>query len=221
MSWRHIRYFLRGIQDENALESADIDFNALSADEHNIKLAFIGRRCPTLAPTETSSPDIIEKCPVIGTGVDKQYNMANKFIFEPDDESQNPTGMTTGFATNPFTAQKSSVLAGLLNLEEMTTQLQSLPPDKNIIKLIRIRQILEALQVLPVPEIAIPGKKDSFLNPQPLRGVDLIQVDLPRNEKIEDWLNDTTTKNHSIQTLIEVYGYTNAKEAYPQISAEL
>lgn len=205
-----------GLTDENALEGVDKDLTILSPAETNIKLALIGSRCPALAPSATSTPDLIAKCPQFGD----EYNMARRFIFEPDDVGANPTGITTGFATNPFTGQKSSALAGILNLDEMATQLQSLPPDKNIIKLIRLRQILEQLQVEPQP-IQHPGKADVFITPEPLSGVDLIQFSLPGYENIQTYLNDVATKNLGIQTLIEAYGYTNAKDAYPEISTHI
>ena len=210
-----------GLTDESALEGVDKDMKILSPTETNIKLALIGGRCPALPPSATSTPDLIAKCPQFaGT----EYNMARRFIFEPDYVSASPltgiTGITTGFATNPFTGQKSSALAGILNLDEMTTQLQSLSPDKNIIKLIRLRQILEQLQVDP-QDIPFPGKAGVFIDPAPLSGVDLIQLSLPGYEHIQAYLNDTTTRNLSIQTLIEAYGYTNAKEAYPEISKQL
>ena len=205
-----------GLTDENALEGVDKDMLILSPTETNIKLALIGSRCPTLPPSGTSTPDLIEECPKFGD----EYNMARRFIFEPDDIGASPTGITTGFATNPFTGQKSSALAGVLNLDEMTTQLQSLSPDKNIIKLIRLRQLLEQLQVAPRP-IPVPGKEDVFITPEPLSGVDLIQLSLPGYEHIEAYLNAATTKNLGIQTLIEAYGYTNAKDAYPEISKQL
>ncbi|MBI5913235.1 hypothetical protein HY839_02210, partial [Candidatus Azambacteria bacterium] len=215
-----------GLADENALEGVDKDLKILSPTETNIKFALIGSRCPALPPSATSTPDLVAKCPKFGT----EYNMARRFIFEADDAGANPTGITTGFATNPFTGEKSSALAGILNLDEMATQLQSLSPDKNIIKLIRLRQLLERLQVAPQP-IPIPGKVDIFITPQPLSGVDTIQISLPGYEKIEKYLNSTSTvdslgnpipdKNRSIQTLIEDYGYTNAKDAYPEISKHL
>lgn len=205
-----------GLTDENALEGVDKDLTILSPAETNIKLALIGSRCPALPPSATSTPDLAEKCPRFGS----EYNMARRFIFEADDTGANPTGITTGFATNPFTGEKSSALAGLLNLDEMTTQLQSLSPDRNIIKLIRLRQLLEQLQVAPIP-IQIPGKADASITPQPLSGVDLIVVSLPGYEHIQAYLNDATTKNLNIQTLIEAYGYTNAKDAYPEISKHL
>ncbi|HJZ13635.1 MAG TPA: hypothetical protein VJ521_15885, partial [Acidobacteriota bacterium] len=205
-----------GLADENALEGVDKDFTILSPEEANIKFAMIGKRCPTLAPSATSSPDLIANCPKFGS----EYNMARRFIFEPDDVRANPTGLTTGFATNPFTNEKSSALAGILNLDEMTSQLQVLPPDKNIIKLIRLRQLLEQLQISPNP-IPIPGKTGATLDPKPLSGVDLIQISVPGYEHIQAYLNDTTTKNLDIQTLITAYGYTNAKDAYPEISKQL
>lgn len=205
-----------GLADENALEGVDKDYTILSPEETNIKFALIGKRCPVLAPSATSSPDLLENCPKFGS----EYNMARRFIFESDDTGASPTGLTTGFATNPFTGAKSSALAGLLNLDEMTTQLQVLPPDKNIIKLIRLRQLLEQLQVSPQP-IPLPGKVGSALNPNPLTGVDLVQVSLPSYEHIQAYLNDATTKNLDIQTLITAYGYTNAKDAYPEISKQL
>lgn len=205
-----------GLADENALEGADKDFTILSPEETNIKFAMIGKRCPAIAPSATSSPDLIENCPKFGS----EYNMARRFIFEPDDVRANPTGLTTGFATNPFTGERSSALAGILNLDEMTSQLQVLPPDKNIIKLIRLRQLLEQLQVSPQP-IPLPGRTGAVLNPKPLTGVDLVQISLPGYEHIQAYLNDSTTKNLDIQTLITAYGYTNAKDAYPEISKQL
>ncbi|MBI1754869.1 hypothetical protein HYR65_01125, partial [Candidatus Azambacteria bacterium] len=143
-----------GLQDENSLESVDKDFTILNPKEQNIRLALIGKRCPVIAPSATSNPDLIQQCPTLATG---EYNMARKFIFQPDDLSEAATGLTTGFATNPFSGAKSSAIAGVLNLEDMTTQLQSLPPDKNIVKLIRLRQILEQVQVAP-QRMQIPGK---------------------------------------------------------------
>ena len=205
-----------GLTDENALEGVDKDMKILSPEETNIKLALIGSRCPALPPSATSSPDLIAKCPKFGT----EYNMARRFIFEADDTGASPVGITTGFATNPFTGEKSSSLAGILNLDEMTTQLQVLPPDKNIIKLIRLRQLLEQLQIAP-QRIPVPGKSDLFVTPQPLSGVDLIQVSLPGYEHIQAYLNDTSTKNLDIQTLITAYGYATAKDAYPEISKQL
>jgi len=216
-----------GVQDENALEGVDKNFTILTPEEQNMKLALIGERCPALPPSATSTPDLLAKCPVLPTG---EYNMANKFIFEPDDTGKNPTGLTTGFATNPFTGEKSSSLAGVLNLDDMANQLQSLPPDKNIIELIRLRQILEQLQVASHP-IPMPGKVGVAMNPQPLSGTDVIQVSLPDFDKIRAWLNATSTtdalgntvplKNESIQDLIVAYGYNNAKDAYPEISKDL
>ncbi|OGD32001.1 hypothetical protein A3C91_03740 [Candidatus Azambacteria bacterium RIFCSPHIGHO2_02_FULL_52_12] len=223
-----------GLQDENSLEGVDKDFKILSPEENNIRLALIGKRCPILPPSPDSS--LYAECPRLPSG---EYNMARKFIFEKDAAS----GITTGFATNPFTGEKSSSLAGLLNLEEMAAQLGSLPPDKNIIKLIRIRQLLEQLQVwrsmnpIDTPnyrkalgEIKIPNKTTLSI-PDALTGVDTVLVSLSGYEKIQDWLNATSTtdslgaivpvKNQDIQTLIEAYGYTTAKEAYPQISKEL
>lgn len=205
-----------GVTDESSLEGVDKDFTIFSPEETNIKLALIGKRCPTIAPSATSSPELIESCPRF----EEEYNMARRFIFEPDDTGANPTGLTTGFATNPFTGARSSALAGILNLDEMATQLQVLPPDKNIIKLIRLRQLLEQLQVSPLP-IPLPGKVGMALNPNPLSGVDLIQISLPGYEHIQAYLNDTTTKNLNIQTLITAYGYSNAKDAYPEISKQL
>lgn len=226
-----------GIHDESSLEGVDNNLRILSPEETNIRLALIGKRCPVVPPSATSSSaDLIEKCPVLSTG---EYNMSRRFIFEPDDTTPSPSGPTTGFATNPFTGKKSSALAGALNLEEMVTQLQTLPPDKNIIKLIRLRQILEQLQVWrsanpndpgykkALNKIPVPDKANVFIDPEALVGVDTIQVSLSGYEKIQDWLNATSTpdgtplKNQDIQDLITAYGYTTAKEAYPQISQEL
>ncbi|MEK7520174.1 MAG: kelch repeat-containing protein, partial [Patescibacteria group bacterium] len=210
-----------GLQDENALEAVDPDMTILSDTEQNIRRALIGERCPVTPPSATLSPDMLSKCPRLSSG---EYNMARKFVFEPDDQSGSATGLTTGFATNPFTGQKSSALAGVLNLEDMTQQLQSLPPDKNLIKLIRLRQTLEQMQV-PDPTtnkirpIPVPGKEP--IEPEPLTGVDIIQISIPGHENIQVWLNDTATRNKDIQQLIEAYGYTTAKEAYPEISKEL
>ncbi|MEK7493829.1 MAG: hypothetical protein AAB630_01595, partial [Patescibacteria group bacterium] len=228
-----------GLADENALEGVDKNMTILSPTETNIKLALIGSRCPALPPSATSTPDLVAKCPKFGD----EYNMARRFIFEADDTGANPLGITTGFATNPFTGEKSSALAGILNLDEMTTQLQSLSPDKNIIKLIRLRQALEQLQVWKSTNpsspdyqksnvrIPVPGKANTFIEPLALTGVDTISVSLPGYEKIERYLNATSTtdavgavvpdKNHSIQKLIEDYGYTTAKDAYPEISKQL
>ncbi len=213
-----------GLHDENSLESVDKDLKILSPEETNIRIALIGSRCPITQPSLTSSSaDLVEKCPVLSSG---EYNMSRRFIFQPDDTTINPTGLTTGFATNPFSGKKSTALAGVLNLEEMTTQLQTLPPDKNIIQLIRLRQIVEQLQIKPQP-ILKPDKSNDFIYPDPLTGVDTIQVSLPGYEKIQDWLNATSTPsgaplvNQDIQDLISSYGYTTAKEAYPQISQEL
>lgn len=206
-----------GLQDENSLEAVDKDFKILSPEEQNIRLALIGQRCPIVPPSTTSSPDLIEKCPSLTGG---EYTMARKFVFEPDD-AVSPDGLTTGFATNPFTDAKSSALAGVLNLEEMATQLQSLPPDKNIAKLVRLRQILEQLQVGAPRRIPVPKKADEFLLPLPLSGADKIEISLPDHEKIQNWLNNATDKNLGIQTLIEAYDFVTAKEAYPVISREL
>lgn len=228
-----------GLTDENALEGVDKDMSILSPTETNIKFALIGSRCPATPPSETSSPDLIAKCPKFGD----EYNMARRFIFEADDTGANPQGITTGFATNPFTGEKSSALAGILNLDEMTTQLQALPPDKNIIKLIRLRQALEQLQVWKSTDPSSPdyqksnvripvlGKANTFIEPLALTGVDTISISLPGYEKIANYLNATSTidttgavvpdKNRSIQTLIEDYGYATAKEAYPEISKQL
>lgn len=228
-----------GLANENALEGVDKDMKILSPEETNIKLSFIGSRCPVLPPSATSSADLLAKCPRFGD----EYNMARRFIFEADDTGANPKGITTGFATNPFTGEKSSALAGILNLDEMATQLQSLPPDKNIIKLIRLRQILERLQVWKsidpssadyqksIVQIPMQNEAGVFIKPNALTGVDTIRVSLPGYEKIEKYLNATSTvdalgnevpdKNRSIQTLIEDYGYTSAKDAYPEISKQL
>jgi len=231
-----------GAADERALEGIDPNMTILSPAETNIKLSMIGTRCPTLPPSGTSTPEIKEGCPSFG-GPNGEYNMAKRFMFEGDDTSQNPTGLTTGFATNPFDNKKSSSLAGILNLDEMATQLQTAPPNKNIIKLIRLRQILEQLQVWEnaapgtenyqksIREIRISGSSEK-IRPDALTGVDTIQVSLFGFEKIQDWLNSTSTidavtnvlrpdKNKNIQELIEAYGYTNAKEAYPEISKDL
>lgn len=228
-----------GLHDENSLEAVDKDFKILSPEETNIRLALIGTRCPIIPPSLTSSSaDLVEKCPVLSSG---EYNMSRRFVFEPDDTTTNPTGLglTTGFATNPFSGKKSSALAGILNLEEMTTQLQTLPPDKNIIKLIRLRQILEGLQVWrsinpvspdyqkAIRDIPLPDKSNAYITSNALTGVDTIQVSLNGFDKIQDWLNATSTPsgtplvNEDIQDLISAYGYTTAKEAYPQISKEL
>ena len=160
-------------------------------------------------------------------------------MFEGDDtDGRLPEALTTGFATNPLNNKKSSSLAGILNLDEMATQLQAVSPDKNIIKLIRLRQILEQLQVWD-SATAAPGENpksirafrapgtSELIRPDALTGVDTIQVSLFGFEKIQNWLNATSTsngapaKNKDIQELIEAYGYTNAKEAYPEISKDL
>lgn len=203
-----------GLQDENSLEGVDKDLKILTPEENNIRFALIGQRCPALPPSATSSPELMQKCPVLSSG---EYNMARKFVFEPD----RPGGITTGFATNPFTQEQSSALAGFLNLEDMATQLGTLPPNKNIVKLIRMRQLLEQLQVGAPQPLPVPGKPGIVLAPRPLTGVDVVQVDVPGYERIRDWLNDTTTRNKHIQELIAAYGYTSAEEAYPQISREL
>ena len=226
-----------GATDERALEGIDPNMTILSPTETNIKLSLIGARCPTLPPSGTSTPETKEGCPIFGEP-NGQYNMGKRFMFEGDDTSQNPTGLTTGFATNPFNNKKSSSLAGILNLDEMATQLQAVPPDKNIVKLIRLRQILEQLQVWEsitpgtknyqksIREIRTPDSSES-LRPDALTGVDTIRVSLFGFEKIQDWLNATSTsggapaRNKDIQELIEAYGYTNAKEAYPEISKDL
>lgn len=249
-----------GVNDERVLEGIDKDMTILTPMETNMKLALIGERCPTLRPTATSTPEVAEGCPAYGTN--GEYNMAKRFRFAEDDERANPAGITTGFATNPFNNKKSSSLAGILNLDEMATQLQSLPPDKNIVKLVRLRQILEQLQVCEVrdqngniardknrnlrsckdtafdkklqqvspPPIRLPGKNE-YINPESLEGVDIIKTSLFGFEKIQDWLNSTATstttglalpdRNKNIQELVEAYGYTSAKEAYPEISKDL
>lgn len=249
-----------GVNDERVLEGIDKDMTILTPMETNMKLALIGERCPTLRPTATSTPEVAKGCPAYGTN--GEYNMAKRFRFAEDDERANPAGITTGFATNPFNNKKSSSLAGILNLDEMATQLQSLPPDKNIVKLVRLRQILEQLQVCEVrdqngniardknsnprsckdtafdknlqqvspPPIRLPGKNE-YINPESLEGVDIIKTSLFGFEKIQDWLNSTATstttglalpdRNKNIQELVEAYGYTSAKEAYPEISKDL
>src|SRR3989344_584079 len=226
-----------GATDERALEGIDPNMTILSPAETNIKLSLIGARCPTLPPSGTSTPEIKEGCPSFGAG--NEYNMAKRFMFEGDDtDGRSPEGLTTGFATNPFNNKKSSSLAGILNLDEMATQLKAVSPDKNIIKLIRLRQILEQLQVWD-SATAAPGENpksirafrapgtSELIRPDALTGVDTIQVSLFGFGKIQNWLNATSTsngapaKNKDIQELIEAYGYTNAKEAYPEISKDL
>lgn len=214
-----------GTTDESTLEGVDPEMKWLTPEETNIKVALIGQRCPALQPSATSTPDLREKCPPLGPEYEDKYNMQKRFVFEPDGIS-GKTDIITGFATNPFTGKKSSVIAGALNLDEMATQLQAAPPDANIIKLVRLRQILEQLQV-PVNSsgktrpIVLPGKAYASTTPSVFTGVDLARVDIPGYEKIQDYLNDTTTRNLDIQTLVEAYGYTTAKEAYPEISKEL
>lgn len=203
-----------GLQDENSLEGVDKDLKILTPEENNIRFSLIGQRCPAQPPSANSNPELQQKCPVLTSG---EYNMARKFVFEPDQ----PSGITTGFATNPFTQEQSSSLAGFLNLEDMATQLGTLPPNKNIIKLIRARQLLEQLQVGTPRPLPVPGKPGIVLTPQALSGVDVVRVDLPGYERIQDWLNDTTTRNKHVQELIAAYNYTSAEEAYPQISQEL
>ncbi len=242
-----------GISSEETLEGLDPDYKILNPSETNIKLALIGQRCPTLPPSATSTPELIKGCgdfnptqfytvadqiarkipaglsvgdPVPGSG---EYNMAKKFVFSEDNE--------TGFTTNPFTGSTSSVLAGILNLDEMTQQLTTLAPDSNIIKLLRLRQLLEQLQVAP-KEITIPGKTIK-IKPQPLTGVDLVQVNLRNYPELEEFLNATTTINIgtsanpilvpefdgtpyvTAEKLVKLYGFTSAKEAYPQISTDI
>lgn len=201
-----------GFSSETSLEGIDPEYKVLSPVETNIKLALIGKRCPTIPPTADSSQALKGGCPEF----EGQYNMAKRFIFEQDDP--------TGFATNPFTGINSRVLAGILNLDEMTQQLASLPPDKNIIKLIRLRQILEQLQVYP-KQISIEGKgTNADIIPPKLQGVDVVQLSLRNYPEIEAYLNDTTTQNKKIGELITAYGFTdpnNTKEAYPAISSDL
>ncbi len=249
-----------GISSEETLEGLDPDYRILNPNETNIKLSLIGQRCPTVPPSATSTPELIKGCgdfeptqfytaadklagiiprglsigdPVPGSG---EYNMAKKFVFSEDKE--------TGFTTNPFTGSRSSVLAGVLNLDEMAQQLTTLPPDSNIIKLLRLRQILEQLQVVP-KDITFPGKI-STTSPEALLGVDLIQVDLRNYPEIEEFLNSTATttllsgevvpafvytdketKTTTItpyvtaEDLVKLYGFTSAKEAYPQISTDI
>jgi hypothetical protein len=249
-----------GISSEETLEGLDPDYSILNPTETNIKLSLIGQRCPTVPPSATSTPELLKGCgdfeptrfytaadklagkiprglsvgdPVPGSG---EYNMAKKFVFKEDNK--------TGFTTNPFTGSRSSVLAGILNIDEMTQQLTTLPPDSNIIKLLRLRQILEQLQVTP-KEITIPGKT-TIIKPNPLFGVDLIQVDLRNYPEIEEFLNTTATVNigtaanpvivpefpddgnpntgdpyATAKKLVELYGFTSAKEAYPQISTDI
>jgi len=248
-----------GVSSEETLEGLDPKYEILTPTETNIKLALIGKRCPTVPPSATSTPELIKGCgdfnptqfytaadqaagiiplglsvgdPVPGSG---EYNMAKKFVFTEDNE--------TGFTTNPFTGSRSSVLAGILNIDEMTQQLTTLPPDSNIIKLLRIRQLLEQLQVTP-KDLTIPDKI-STTTPEALSGVDLVQVSLRNYPKIEEFLNTTTSTNIGTATnpiivptfrdektglvtpyataekLVHLYGFTSAKEAYPQISTDL
>lgn len=214
-----------GITEESSLESVDPNMMWLTPEETNIKLSLIGQRCPAIQPTATSTPDLIAKCPPLGAELGNQYNMQKRFVFEPDGFNTEES-ITTGFATNPFNNKKSSAMAGVLNLDEMATQLQTASPDTNLVKLIRLRQILEQLQVpiagassTTVP-ILLAGK-NKFINPKAFSGVDVMQVDIPGYEKIQEYLNDTDTRNLDIQTLIKAYGYTTAKEAYPEISKDL
>jgi|GEM_PF-2812971 len=222
-----------GISSEETLEGLDPKYEILNPTETNIKLALIGKRCPTLPPSATSTPELIQGCQTLPTG---EYNMAKKFVFAEDKE--------TGFTTNPFTGSRSNVLAGILNLDEMTQQLTTLPPDDNIIKLLRLRQILEQLQVAP-KDIILPGKI-STTSPEALSGVDLVRLDLRNYPEIEEFLNmtatttllsgevvpafvytDKVTKVTTItpyvtaEDLVKLYGFSSAKEAYPQISADI
>ncbi len=243
-----------GVSSENTLEGLDPKFEILTPEESNIKLALIGQRCPSTPPLQedlsdplkSSSIDLIEGCGFIEQinelgAPEKVYNMGKRFMFKKDN--------ITGFATNPFVGGNnaaSSVLAGILNLDEMTQQLRTLPPDTNIIKLIRIRQILEQLQVAPQP-ITAYGKTrsdDVTVTPRPLFGVDLVQVSLRNYPEIERFLNETTTTFDpvsgkkipgfkeldgsitpyvKIDKLIELYGFSpdQTREAYAKISADL
>ena len=247
-----------GISSESTLEALDTNFETLSPLESNIKIALIGQRCPSLPPTEESNPDLIIGCPgynattyddsvdsIIPSGLSDgdpkpgtgEYNMGGKFMFLKDP--------INGFATNPFysTAEESAsvVLAGLLNLDEMTQQLAILPPDKNIIKLIRIRQILEQLQVSPQSVISygpsmVDDKSITNTTELKLEGVDQIKLSLRNYPEIEYFLNlkssvqDTSGKtiptftpldpNDSsspenyvkIENLIDLYGLSNVSK---------
>ncbi len=219
-----------GVTSESALEGIDPDFEILNSTETNIKFALIGERCPTVPPSVDSNPALQTGCQALPSG---EYNMAKRFIFE-----ENPQ---TGFATNPFTGTNSNVIAGVLNLNEMTRQLATLPPDKNIIKLIRLRQILEQLQVSP-QAITFYGETRAddvtFSPDDPLNPIhsltatsttgniltsDSIQISLRNYPEIEAFLNDIQTANKPISDLIEAYGFlpTNTRESYPQISGDL
>lgn len=212
-----------GVSSEETLEGLDPNYDILNPAETNIRLALIGQRCPAIPPTAGSSPELIDGCGRFGADLANaetktttgEYNMAKRFIFQRNAE--------TGFATNPFTGETSSTLSGILNLDEMTQQLASLPPDKNIIKIIRIRQILEQIQINPQIIRVETKNKKILIDPPRITGVDVAQVSLRNYPEIEAYLNDTTTINKPITDLTRAYGYedTDAKKAYPIISNDL
>ncbi|MEK7452784.1 MAG: hypothetical protein AAB614_00965 [Patescibacteria group bacterium] len=215
-----------GVSNEDSLEGLDPLFNTLNATEINIKRALIGQRCPTIPPTLLSSQNLIDGCgrfgaTTINPTTTGEYNMAKKFIFE----RERVEAPNSGFATNPFNGTNSNVIAGVLNLDEMTQQLATLAPDKNIIKLIRLRQILEQLQInsQPITFYGETTSKDKVITPTILSGVDTIQLSLRNYPEIENFLNDITTDNKPITDLITAYAFavTNTKEAYPVISDDL
>ncbi|MBI3671454.1 hypothetical protein HY249_01515, partial [Candidatus Azambacteria bacterium] len=212
-----------GVSSEEALEGLDPKFNILSPEEINIKRALIGQRCPSVPPSANSNIALINGCgrfgATTGTTTVGEYNMAKKFIFEEN---------AGGFATNPFTGKTSNVVAGILNLDEMTQQLATLDPDKNIIKLIRLKQILNDLQSIPTKPIIFYGEtkaKDIIIttaDPKKavLSGIDTIEVSLRNYPEIETFIN---MPDKTIADLITAYGFTstNTKEAYPLISKNL
>ena len=238
-----------GVNNPDSLASIDPKFEVLNPIESNIKIALAGQKCPPTPPSEKASDEFKDRCGVLysetdilGTPIDPEYNMGGRFMFVKDPIS--------GFATNPFTQgdeAASTVMAGILNIDEMTTQLNSLPPNSNIIKLIRIRQILEQLQVTPKPITSFGATKEEDVilsNIPKLKNVDVVEVKLRNYPEIESFLNqrETTTaqsgeeiplfRNYktgetneyvTIEDLISLYGFDDLskQEAYTKISADL
>ncbi len=203
-----------GLASEKSLENLDKDATILTPTETNIKIALIGQRCPAVVPT-TQSPVVLQK----GCGTGPDYTMARKFIFI---DSPN------GFATNPFVSgggNKSIVTAGLLNLDEMVSQLASLPPDANIIKILRIRQILEDIQYFSGEKTITIYKDDQteikVKGVKSLSGSEVVKVRLRNFPELQKFLNADTPQ--TIDDLVSLYGFSpvDARNAYPIISEDI